>query len=106
MNFVKLVRCNEKNYMHTSEAWLNDVVKLGLGDNFIIDILNEETEDMNIQKLDVRELEVTDENTTTWMGEYGGYRFYSCGGEVIVFRNKTDNTYWCTEEASQHFFTF
>jgi hypothetical protein len=105
MRFAKLVKAGDNNYMHTSDAWLNDVKRFNLTDCYILDIQDDVTDDMVIAELDAKELTLTDEDTVTWMGEYGGYRFYSCGGTVHVWQH-TDGTHWCAEQEADYFFAF
>ena len=50
-------------------------------------------------------MRLTDADAVTWIGEYGGYRFFNVGDNILVFRHK-DGTYWCTEEDSEHYFAF
>jgi hypothetical protein len=52
-----------------------------------------------------KDLTETALDTMTWMGEYGGYRFFACGDEITVYKHK-DGTYWCTEQDSEHYFVF
>ena len=105
MQYVKLVRAGDTNYMHTSSAWLTDVKRFNLTDCYILDLQDEITEDLVIRDLDINDMRLTDADALTWIGEYGGYRFFNVGDNILVFRHK-DGTYWCTEEDSEHYFAF
>ena len=105
MQYVKLVRAGDTNYMHTSAAWLTDVKRFNLTDCYILDVQDEITEDLVIADLDIEDMRLTDADAVTWIGEYGGYRFFNVGDNILVFRHK-DGTYWCTEEDSEHYFAF
>jgi hypothetical protein len=105
MQYVRLVRAGDTNYMHTSAAWLNDVRRFNLTDCYILDVQDDITEDLVIADLAKKDLTETALDTMTWMGEYGGYRFFACGDEITVYKHK-DGTYWCTEQDSEHYFVF